>query len=125
MDNLTKIQGTELQRFAVGDSDQQRSVFIEPDIPPRRVVYDPVARAITESNAPEEQEIAAKRTAQLTEFLEDLLEAPPNWIDSARTFVARVTPEQLRRIAQHPTVGMIEENKEYKAPRDMGVNART
>jgi hypothetical protein len=125
MDKLTKIQGIELQEFAAGDSDQQRSVFIEPDVPPRRVVFDPVKRAITESTAPEEQETTEMRTAQLREYLEDLLETPPNWIDSARTFVARVTPERLRLIAQHPAVGMIEENKEYKAPRDLGVNAGT
>ena len=121
---MDKVKGIELHQFAAGDSDEQRSVFIEPDIPPRRVVYDPVKRAMIESIVPEEQEITAKRTAELAKFIGDLLGAPPNWIDSARTFVARVTPEQLRRIAQHPAVGMIEENKAYRVPRATGVNAQ-
>lgn len=113
--NIPKLKGNEVVRHAQEASNATLSVLIQPDMPRRRVTFTRAAPrdlgghwsarglAVTPSG---EQEIVQ----QTAEFLRELLRKDVPWLESARSFVAEVTPSELRRIAEHPTVKAVWHN---------------
>lgn len=121
---LDKIQSEELQHLAADGSDQQVSVLVELDLPSQHVKMGHINRGgVTlrvpvgvDPETPEEQAATEERTAEVRKFLESLLGTSPRWLRSARSFVVRATPEQLRVIVQNPAVKAIWPNRQLQAP---------
>ena len=118
-----KLQGTALHQFMAEDSDKVIGVLIEPDLPQRyevitRTNRDGMPMSVPVRGEPEtdeEQEVIEKRVAEIQAELERL-GASSRWLPSADSFLARVTPGQLRAIAQNPMIRAIWSNRE------LGVN---
>lgn len=119
---MDKIRNAELRRLAAEDSDEPVSVLIELNLPQRRVTVSKVNQGGVTINVPtcvepetlKEREQAERRIAEASSFLTELLGTSPRWLRSAGTFVARVTPEQLRTIAGSPMVKAIWLNRELR-----------
>ncbi|HEY47284.1 MAG TPA: hypothetical protein G4O14_10930 [Anaerolineae bacterium] len=119
---VEKIPDEELRQLAIEYSEEKVSVIIVLDYPePKfdvgkvkkgdRVSYLPTS---VEPETDEEREEIERQGTVMRELLEDMLESPPNWLPMARAFVATVTGEQLRIIADLPMTKSIELNRELK-----------
>lgn len=117
-----KIPDKELRQLAFEFSEEKVSVIIVLDYPaPKldvgkvkkgdRVSYFPKS---VEPETDEEREEIERRGDALRELLEDILDDSPNYLPMARAFVATVTGEQLRIIADLPLTKSIELNRELK-----------
>ena len=115
-----KIPDDELRQLAIEYSEEKVSVIIVLDYPePRldvgkvkkgdRISYLPTS---VEPETDEEREEVERREDVMRELLEDLLDDSPNYLPMARAFVATVTGEQLRIIADLPLTKSIELNRE-------------
>jgi len=63
---------------------------------------------------PEEREQAERQVREARASLTELLGTSPRWLHSAASFVARVTPRQLRAIASYPMTKAIWLNRELR-----------
>jgi hypothetical protein len=117
-----KIPDKELRQLAFEYSEEKVSVIIVLDYPKpkldvgkvkkgNRVSYIPTG---VEPETEEESEEIERRGDALRELLEDILDDSPNYLPMARAFVATVTGEQLRIIADLPLTKSIELNRELK-----------
>ncbi len=117
-----KIPDEELRQLAFDYSKEKVSVIIVLDYPePKldvgkvkkgdRVSYIPTG---VEPESDEEREEIERLEDVMRQVLEEMLETPPNWLPMARAFVATVTGEQLRFIANLPLTKSIELNRELK-----------
>ena len=119
---VEKIPDEELRQLAFGYSEEKVSVIIVLDYPKPKLDVSKVKKGDRVSYLPtsvepeteEEREEIERREVVMRELLEDMLEAPPNWLPMARAFVATVTGEQLRIIADLPMTKSIELNRELK-----------
>jgi hypothetical protein len=117
-----KIPDEELRQLAIEYSEEKVSVIIVLDYPEPKVDVGKVEKGDRVSYFPtsvepeteEEREEVERREDAMRELLEDMLESPPNWLPMARAFVATVTGEQLRLIADFPMTKSIELNRELK-----------
>ena len=115
-----KISNSELLQVATQDVTIPVSVLIELDLPKRRVRLAPSrTRNSTQRTlvsirplTSEEQDEANVRIEQTKDFLEKTLGLPPRWLPSSRSFVAKVTSQQLQEIAMHETVKAIWPNSQ-------------
>jgi len=116
-----KIPSPELLRIAEEDSGTHVSVIIQLDLPQRRVEVGQVPGRATTSHVllgilPQsavEQETAEQRISEARGFLEELLGTPPRWLRSSHSFVASVTPDQLRSIARLNVTKTIWPNRQH------------
>jgi hypothetical protein len=114
-----KLKGDEVVRHAQGATDATLSVLIQPDLPRRRVSltrtnprntgehWSSRSLAIAPSSSDDRKTI--EQTAQ---FLCKLLHKDVPWLESARTFVAEVTPDELRQVAEHPNIKAVWHNRD-------------
>ena len=117
-----KIPDEELRQLAFGYSEEKVSVIIVLDYPDPKLEVGKVKKGDQVSYLPtsvtpeteEEREEVERREEAMRAVLEDMLESPPNWLPMARAFVATVTGEQLRIIADLPLTKSIELNRELK-----------
>ncbi|UCF61394.1 MAG: hypothetical protein JSV37_01585 [Anaerolineaceae bacterium] len=119
---VEKIPDEELRQLAIEYSEEKVSVIIVLDYPEPKLDVGKVEKGDRVSYLPtgvepeteEEREEIERRENEMRELLEDMLESPPNWLPMARAFVATVTGEQLRIIADLPMTKSIELNRELK-----------
>lgn len=119
---VEKIPDDELRQLACEDSEEKVSVIIVLDSPKPKFDVGKVKKGNRVSLFPtgvepetdEEREEIERRENVMRELLEDILESPPNWLPMARAFVATVTGEQLRIIADLPMTKSIEFNRELR-----------
>ncbi len=119
---MNKIKDDELRRIVAEDSNEQVGVIIELDLPHPQVKVGQVNRGGVIINIPlavspyseEEEDAIEKRIAEAREFLEETLTSPPRWLRAAHSFVARVTPEQIRTIATKPFIKAIWPNRGHQ-----------
>jgi hypothetical protein len=112
---LAKMKGAELRQFAGEESGELVDVVIELDLPQWQLIVKRVDRggvsvripASVEFETSSEEEEVERRVAEARAFLEDVLGEPPLWNSSAGSFVASVTPKQLRTVASNPTIKAI------------------
>ncbi len=116
-----KIASPELARMAAEDSCQEASVLIELNLPPQQVhaKRQPSASqgaqwSFLEESA-EVKETNRRTIEAASHSLQTLLGETPRWLNSARAFVARVTPEQLRIISRFPFVKAVHSNRRISA----------
>lgn len=117
-----KIASAELRLLAAGDSDERISVLVQPTLPQRTIEGDPSAPGGAPNGATvrvgfvslDEQALTERQIAEAGVFLEQILGTPPRWLGSARSFVARATPQQLRTIAGSPTIEAIWPNRQLR-----------
>jgi hypothetical protein len=120
--SVEKIPDEELRQLAFEHSEEKVSVIIVLDSPKPKLDVgkvkkgDRVSCLLTsvEPETEEEREEIERRENAMREALEDMLDSPPNWLPMARAFVATVTGEQLRIIADLPMTKRIELNRELK-----------
>jgi hypothetical protein len=114
-----KLPDPELHEFAGADTDETASVIVELDLPPQKLIMERsaggsygsyVARKVA-GESPSLQKRNALKIEKTREFLESLLGASPNWLNSARAFVVKATPEQLREMALFPHIKTIRLNR--------------
>lgn len=118
-----KFKGDEVVRHAQGASDITLSVLIQPNLPRRRVSLTRTSprtigrhwssRGLSVAPPPEDDRKTIEQTAQ---FLRELLHKDVAWLESARTFVAEVTPDELRRVAGHPDIKAVWHNRDLHLP---------
>jgi len=113
MDYRDKIGQEDLVRFAEGDSDEQRQVLIHLVAPQPTV--DPIRRSVT-LIAPEDEKRFEERKEALKEYLEQIGVAVGEYFPYSATFVAHITPEQLRDVAEWDLVRGIYPNEERELP---------
>ncbi len=109
---MEKLRHTELRRLVMEGSNEQISVLIQPDLPQRRVKVAQFYRRGVSVNLPTsiespssmEQKYAEKQINKVSTFLTKLLGTSPHWLESARSFVVSVTPQQLGEIARYPII---------------------
>src|SRR4051812_8791966 len=97
-----KIRDESLLEFAEGQSQDERPVLIELDLPEPKVELPPqrvagAGRPLAIRVAPETAEERAekeRRIAQAAGLLAGLRVEGPTWIPAAHTFVAKVNPAQ-------------------------------
>ena len=119
---VEKIQDEELRQFASEYSEEKVSVIIVLDYPEPKLDVGKVKKGNRVSYLPrsvepeteEEREEIARQEIEMREFLEATLDSPPNYLPMARAFVATVSGEQLRIIADLPMTKSIELNRELK-----------
>lgn len=119
---VEKIPDEELRQFAYEYSEEKVSVIIVLDYPAPKLDVGKVKKGNRVSYLPrsvepeteEEREEIAHREIEMREFLEDILDNSPNYLPMARAFVATVTGQQLRIIADLPMTKSIEPNRELK-----------
>ncbi len=119
---IEKIPDKGLRQFAIEYSEEKVSVIIVLDYPEPKLEVGKVKKGNRVSYLPrsvepeteEEREEIARRGKAMRELLEDILESSPNYLPMARAFVATVTGEQLRIIADLPMTKSIELNRELK-----------
>ncbi len=111
-DPLAKLVSAELRRLADADSDQAVSVIVEVDAPRRTVEveqrrHEAESRSAGRQIVPEtaaDREILETNAAEVRALLNEVIGESPHWLRSARSFVVRATPQQLRRIVASPAV---------------------
>ncbi|KPK88502.1 MAG: hypothetical protein AMJ88_18925 [Anaerolineae bacterium SM23_ 63] len=119
---VDKIPDEDLRQLAYEYSEEKVSVIIVLDYPEPKVDVGKVKKGdrvryiptSVETETDEEREELERRENIMRELLEDILESPPNWLPMARAFVATVTGEQLRTIADLPLTKSIELNRELR-----------
>jgi hypothetical protein len=119
---VDKIPDKELRQLAYEYSEEKVSVIIVLDYPEPKVDLGKVKKGNrvryiptnVEPETDEEREEIKCREIEMREFLEDILDSPPNYLPMARAFVATVSGEQLRIIATLPMTKSIEFNRELK-----------
>lgn len=114
-----KLKGDEVVRHAQGATNATLSVLIQPDLPQRRVSFSRTnprnvgehwsSRGLTVAPPSSDDRMTIEQTAR---FLCELLHKDVPWLESARTFVAEVTPDELRRVAEHPNIKAVWHNHE-------------
>jgi hypothetical protein len=117
-----KIPDEELRQLAIEYSEEKVSVIIVLDCPKPKVNVGKVKKEDRVSYLPtsvepeteEEREEIKRRELEMRELLEDILDNSPNYLPTARAFVATVSGEQLRIIADLPITKSIEPNRELK-----------
>jgi hypothetical protein len=117
-----KIADEELRQLAFEYSEEKASVIIVLDYPEPKVDVGKVEKGDRVSYLPtsvepeteEEREEVERREDVMSALLEDLLDDSPHYLPMARAFVATVTGEQLRIIADLPLTKSIELNRELK-----------
>jgi hypothetical protein len=119
---VEKIPDEDLRQLAFEYSEEKVSVIIVLDYPAPKLDVGKVKKGDRVSYLPksvepetdEEREEIDRRESIMRELLEDILETSPNYLPMARAFVATVTGEQLRIIADLPLTKSIELNRELK-----------
>ncbi|HEY43971.1 MAG TPA: hypothetical protein G4O11_08330 [Anaerolineae bacterium] len=119
---VEKIPDEELRQLAYEYSEEKVSVIIVLDYPEPKVDVGKIKKGDRVSYVPtsvepetdEEREEIERREIEMREFLENILDSPPNYLPMARAFVATVTGEQLRIIADLPMTKSIEFNRELR-----------
>jgi|SRR5882672_3235864 len=114
-----KIASQQLRMLAAGEAGEPASVLIELDIPPQQLDFAGPAGVTGSGRIPVEvhPESPAQRAEidqkvlAAREFLTRVLGKPPRWLNSARAFVAQVTPEQLRQITNSSLTKRIHLNR--------------
>ena len=122
---LAKITDRSLRQFAEGQSQNECYVLIELDLPEPKVELGsrstgergPTSetgrirpfRIVPETEG--EQQEKVRRTAHVRDFLTGLLGEPPTWLPAAHTFIAKVTPSQLRQVILGPHVLAVHPNR--------------
>lgn len=127
-DNSEKFRHPNLKVLARGMSCELVGVLIELDLPVATIETRPIfrrgaviqrpLRVQVESDA--DDAASAKKIVDARQFLESVLGTAPTWLPGAATFVARATPEQLRRIAESDFVKAIWLNQSF----DFGASTR-
>lgn len=114
-----KLKGDEVVRHAQGVTDATLSVLIQPDLPQRRVSLSRAnPRSVGEHWSSRGLAVAPpssddrKTIEQTAQFLCKLLHKDVPWLESARTFVAEVTPNELRQVAEHPNIKAVWHNRD-------------
>jgi hypothetical protein len=119
---VEKIPDEELRQLAFEYSEDKVSVIIVLDFPDPKINLGKFKKGNRSTHIPtsvepetdEEHEEILRLEMVMREFLEGILDTPPNWLPMARAFVATVTGEQLRIIADLPMTKSIELNRELK-----------
>jgi hypothetical protein len=119
---VEKISDEELRQLAFEYSEDKVSVIIVLESPDPKIDLGKVKKGNRSAHLPtsvepetdEEREEFMRREMMMKELLEGILDTPPNWLPMARAFVATVTGEQLRIIADLPMTKSIELNRELK-----------
>ncbi len=119
---IEKIPDEELRQLAIECSEEKVSVIIVLDYPEPKIDIGKVEKGDRVSYLPtsvepeteEEREEIERREDTMRVLLEEMLDLPPNWLPMARAFVATVTGEQLRLIADFPLTKSIELNRELR-----------
>lgn len=113
-----KVPDPDLRSFGDGDSDEQRSVLIELEVPPPDLLIGdrgwgpPSQRALAIEKR--DDQATADRMTRLREKLVGILRHEPFRLDMAEAFVADVTPAELREVAQLGEVGQIRANRRHQ-----------
>jgi len=119
---VEKIPDEELRQLAYEYSEEKVSVIIVLDYPEPKVDVGKVEKGDRVSYIPtsvepetdEEREEIERRESVMRELLVDILDSPPNYLPMAHAFVATVSGEQLRIIADLPMTKSIELNRELR-----------
>lgn len=116
-----KLRGDEVVRHAQEASDATLRVLIQPNLPQRRVSLPRTnlgdagghwsSRGLAVGSPSGEVQETVEQTAC---FLRELLHGDVAWIESARTFAAEVTPDELRQIAEYPGVKAVWCNRDVQ-----------
>jgi hypothetical protein len=120
-----KIQNPVLLEVITGaGSDEPTSVLVELDIPSQVIDFEkqpgPEGQRAAIRVKPESSEQQAQNEAKIKaarEFLISVLGETPQWLRSARAFVAQATPDQLRTIALSPLIRAIRLNRRLELSR--------
>ena len=120
-----KIQNPVLLKVMTGGgSDEPTSILVELDIPPQVIDFakppGSEGHRATIRVKPESSEQQAQNDAKIKaarEFLISVLGETPQWLRSARAFVAQATPDQLRKIALSPLIRAIRLNRRLELSR--------
>jgi hypothetical protein len=122
---MAKIASDELNHLIELGSNDPVGVLIELDLPEevfveveRRLAADQVGSGAvrfrrTVPKASEQQE-RTESINKVRQLLEEMSGVSPRWLGSSQTFVARVSPRQLRDIADLPDVKAIWPNRELR-----------
>jgi hypothetical protein len=113
MDYRNKISQVDLVRFAESDSDEQRQVLIHLVAPQPTV--DPIRRSFTPIT-PEVEKKFEERKEAVKKHLEQIGVAVDKDLGHSATFVAHITPEQLREVAEWDSVRGIHPNEKREVP---------
>ncbi len=111
-----KIPDAKLYQFANEKSDQTIVVIIEIDLPSRQVEFSKnldrsigFIRILPETSG--QQSKNSHKINAAREFLMEVTGTEPQWLHSARAFISRVTPEQIRTISRSPLIKSIKPNR--------------
>jgi hypothetical protein len=117
---MVKIKSEELTRLVDLGSDDPISVLIELDDPAQtRIEVERsggkdgafrVRRVVPDASEPEH----TQSIKEVRQVLEEISETSPRWLESSQIFVARITPRNLRVIADLPYVKAIWPNRELR-----------
>ncbi len=118
-----KIATDELRQLALEDSTEEVGVLIQPSLDQPKVTVSKLNRGGVTINFPvgveasptEEDGSTERRVAEAAEFLKEVLGTAPHWLPAARSFVAKVTPQQLRIITESPSIEAVWPNRELRS----------
>jgi hypothetical protein len=117
-----KIPDDDLRAFAGSDSQEEREVVVELDLPEPQVEVSgvrldntalPVSRRVVERSSDTEQLIDAA-LAEAAKAVEETVGQPPIRLRYAHALVTVVTPAQLRKIAASDLTSVIRPNRELE-----------